>query len=503
MTIHPSLLKKVPEASYLTAENAARYRPIMRHFYQQHGLHRFFLTLEEVRDFVRIHVDPTYSDDLAEQDLSQLVEWGNLRAEQDRGRVRTVDEWLRRRLRYQITPYGIAFERLLSELEEAIGSGGSLDPTNLDSLWHRLTELNAAMEVLDPENQEYLQRVRRLWLDAYTYFDRIGKDASDYLSAMHRSRPDDLNEVEKFLGFKDVLVQYLSSFLNSLADYAEKIQALLVSWQSKEFLARLVTLLVLHDTRYVVDPDGNLPDGAVTRAHYQQQIDALADWFRRGGGADGLRRTTADAIEMVVRHTQRLMERRRFGMSRRRELEELARCFAACRELDQAERLAGLVFGLASPRHLQGSLEAHAMADRQSVWVSPPMEIPLGRIKRGRQAKAKSAPMRDVIAEQQAVLIEEMERRQQEAALWDRLFSLGDVNLGELTVDDPALRGRLLELVGRCLASPDQTALASDGSYIRLLPPSTRQVGELVSPDGVLYMPRFILRRERERGAGR
>lgn len=499
--IHPSLLKKVPEAAYLTADNAPRYRPIMRYFYQQHGLHRFFLTGEEVREFYRAQVDPAYTDDLADQDLSQLVEWGALSAEQDRSRVRTVDEWLRRRLRYQITPYGIAFERLLVELEEAHGSGGSLDPTNLDSLWHRLTELNAALilETIQPDSQEYLQRVRRLWLDAYGYFDRIGKDAADYLAAMQRSRPDDLNEVEKFLAYKDVLVQYLGSFLNSLADYSEKIQARLSEWQRRGVLPHLVSLLVLHDTTYTVDPDGLPPEIEATRSHFQQQVDAMAEWFRRSGGADGLRRTTADAIEMVVRQTQRMMEHRRYGMSRRRELEELARCFAACRELDQAERLAGLVFGTASPRHLLGSLEAHAMSDRQPVWTAKAMEIPLGRIKRGRHAKARSAPMRDVTLEQQAALIEEMERRHQETALWDRLFARGDVNLGELTLTDAALRGRLLELVGRCLSAPDHTTLASDGSRIRLLPPSTDSVGELTSPDGVLYVPRFILRRERER----
>jgi hypothetical protein len=95
--IHPSLLKKVQEASYLTADNAHRYRPIMRHFYLQHGLHRYRLSLEEVRDFIRTNLDPAYTDEQAEQDLRQLVEWGALTAEQDRSRVRTVQDWLRRR----------------------------------------------------------------------------------------------------------------------------------------------------------------------------------------------------------------------------------------------------------------------------------------------------------------------------------------------------------------------------------------------------------------------
>lgn len=502
MSLHPSLLKKVPEATYLIAENASRYRPIMRHFYLQHGLHRFRLTLEEVRDYMRDAVDPGYTDDLAEQDLRQLVEWQALTAEQDRSRVRTVDEWLRRRLQYQITPVGIAFERLLVELEQEHGSGGSLDPTNLESLWHKLGELSDALKpaAIESDSQEYLQRVRRLWVDAYNYFDSIGKDAADYLAAMHRARPDDLNELEAFLAFKDVLLQYLGSFLGTLMDYADKVQALLEQWAVRGLPAQLIALLVLHDTRYVVDASGLPPEAAARRAYYTEQFEALAGWFRRQGGAQLLRSTTADAIEMVVRHSQRLMERRRFGMGRRRELTELARCFAACRTLDDAERLAALAYGIASPRHLLGSLEAHAMAERQSVWAAAPMEIPLGRVKGGRQAKARSAPLRDVSVEQHLALVEEIERRRHEAALWDSLFARGDVSLGDLRLDDASLRGRLLDLVGRCLASPDGTALASDGSVIRLLAPRAPSVGTLASPDGELLLPRFVLRRERERG---
>lgn len=443
MELHPSLLKQVREASYLTAENASRYRPIMRHFYEQHGLHRYWLTQAEVLEFVRAHVDKSYTEEQAEHDLRQLVEWQNLSSEQDRSRVRTVDEWLRRRLQYQITPYGIAFERLLVELEQVHGSGGSLDPTNLDSLWQRLTELTQALEQVDPASQEYLQRVRRLWLDAHNYFDTAGADAADYLAALHRARPDDMNEVSAFLAFKDVLLQYLSSFLGSLMDYADKVQALLAQWDDRKLPDLLVRLLVLHDTHYTANPDGTAPEEAVVRAHYRQQVKALQDWFRRRGGVDMLRHTTAGAIETVVRQSQRFMERNGYGLSRRRELEDLARCFAACRTADQAGALAGLVFGLGTPRHLLGSLEAHQMPERSSVWAGAPKEIPLSRVKGGRQARARSAPIRDVSAEQQEVLIHELERRRQEAALWDRLFATGEVNLGFIATLSPATVGGL------------------------------------------------------------
>lgn len=500
--IHTSLLKKVPEATYLVAENAHRYRPIMRHFYRQHSLHRYWLSQDEVREFVRAHVDPDYTESQVEQDLRQLVEWQSLLSEQDRSRVRTVDEWLHRRLRYQISPYGVAFERLLTELEQAHGGGGSLDPTHLERLWERLLLLDQALApgLGDLQSQEYLARVRRLWIEAYREFDQIGKDAADYLAAMQGARPDDLNEEAAFLAYKDVLLQYLSSFINGLLDYADKIQALLNGWAARRVWPALVQILVLHDTRYLPDPSGRLPDPAVVKAHYEQQADALADWFRRRGGADLLRSKTADAIETVVRHSHRLMERRRSGVSRRRELEQLVRAFAACQTLDQAGRLAGVAFGCATPRHLLGSLEAFTTAERGSVWTATPQEVPLGRVQRGRQAKARSAPMPDVTVAQQEVLARELGRRRAETALWDQLFAEGDVNIGRLQLEDPALRRRLLDVVSRCLGAPDHAAVAADGSRIRLLWPESPAVGELAAPDGVLITPQFILRRERGGG---
>lgn len=475
----------------------------MRLFYEQHALHRYSLSLEDVRDHVqeclRVMDDSTYTDEMADHDLRTLIEWGNLSAEQDRGRVRTVDEWLRRRLRYQITPYGIAFERLLVELEQALGQGGSLDPTALDSLWERLTELDRVLRTNIGQDQESLQRVRRLWLDTYGYFDQTGKDAADYLAALHKARPQELTELTAFLDFKDVLLHYLGSFLKSLLDYADKIQALLQGWGRRQVPSLLVNLLVLHDIQYVAGPDGLLPEVDTVQRHYTRQVQAFQDYFQRRGGVDLLRGQTADAIEMVVRHSQRLMERRRFGLSRRRELEELARCFAACGEnQESSDRLAALAFATIAPRHILGGLEAYSMSDRGSVWAASPFEVPLSRISRGRQVRARSAPLRDTTLEQQAMLIDELDRRRQEAAFWDRLFSGGEINLGRLRLDNPAHRLRLLDLVGRCLAAPDHTALASDGSRVRLCPPVTSEKGQLVAPDGVLITPQFILKRESE-----
>ena len=51
--IDERLLRPLPEATYLTTENAWRYRAILRYFYIQHERLRHFLMPEEVFDYLK------------------------------------------------------------------------------------------------------------------------------------------------------------------------------------------------------------------------------------------------------------------------------------------------------------------------------------------------------------------------------------------------------------------------------------------------------------------
>ena len=46
-------MKKIMEASYLTADSAAHYRTILRYFYHQHERMRDFIAPEELLEFMR------------------------------------------------------------------------------------------------------------------------------------------------------------------------------------------------------------------------------------------------------------------------------------------------------------------------------------------------------------------------------------------------------------------------------------------------------------------
>lgn len=498
----------------------------MRFFYESHMSHQYALSLAAVQQHVQSHIDPTYSEVQCEQDLKQLVAWGNLRSEQDRSRARTVEEFLRRQDIYYINPYGVAFERMLKELEAARGSGGSLDPTLLDELLDALEQLaallgeandrvaraagngtlradhrHAAAKVpFDPAvlAEASLAKINRTWQRGYEAFDRLGRQASDYLSTLHRSQDDELTDLDAFLAYKDILLQYLETFVTGLFDQGERIKSLIGRLQPSGFPERLPGALAYYEQRYTPTADGRIRELDELRPRYRHEWGDVARWFQATGGYETLRRQTLATISAVARRSQRLMDRRT-GMSRRRELERLAVAFADL-ELADAHRLAGLAFAAMTPLHLQGSAEGFMMSESGSVWTQEALEVGLKPVRRGGGgARARSAPVADRRAEQRRALTLELERRQAEAARWDALFAGGRLQLGDLRLSDPELRRQLLHVLARCLATPDGRTVIGDGSTITLEWPTSTEPGLLSAPDGTLALPRFVLHRETAR----
>src|SRR5205085_861465 len=132
---------------------------------------------------------------------------------------------------------------------------------------------------------------------------------------------------------------------------------------------------------HLPDLDGQ-KDHERIRAEYRNQLAAVAEWFRSGGGVDLFARVTGESVETVVRHTQRLLEQRRLALSRRRELERLALAFSRCANLDEAHRLAAQAFACAVPRHFLGEAEEITRDEAASAWKREPRVVTLVPVRR-------------------------------------------------------------------------------------------------------------------------
>ena len=480
-------LRSVPELKYVNADNVARYRAIMRFFYQEYKRLRYWMKPEEVFEGVsRWGVLPGYTLEQCMADLEQLEQWGNLASRHDGGRAATLEEYMKKKLQYLMRPYSIEIERLLETLEKVTGYGGSLEPTLFDSIAEKLFNIREMGWEDSPDT------ALALWTTLYDAFKRLHENAADYIASLQTAKAEEMMVTESFLVFKDRLTDYLQNFVQALQRSAYKIEGNLVriSETVRDLFLDRVAEAELSKPRLE-----EMPAKEEMIAELRQGWDNLQRWFLGDGVSPSeltlLERATKDAIARIVRSVIRLQERKRSGVSRKKELEYLAEWFARLDRLEDAHRLAGLVFGLFPTRHLQGEdLRQTDRAD-QSMWD----EVPMIRLLRSRSRKRTGKQETEPVPEN-----EERKRREREAYRrrqseeWEAISGLvekGKLRMSELGTVTAQMRMRLLYWIGRCNSAPRHTIVTPEGVKIAMTNAGTQQRTVLVSEDGELELPDY------------
>src|SRR5699024_11974369 len=118
-----------------------------------------------------------YTEEQLNLDLDQLVRWNNLVARQETGKARTIEEFKKKRFRYQCTPYTVEFERMLQEMEKGGETfGGSLEKKEFERLYQSLFEVE---RIINSPSLPSADECAQLWNDVFTYFRSITKNTSE------------------------------------------------------------------------------------------------------------------------------------------------------------------------------------------------------------------------------------------------------------------------------------------------------------------------------------
>lgn len=485
----PDLRRPITETSYLTADNVARYRAVMRFFYEQHQRMRYRLRPEDVVAGVKAkgYLDD-YTLEQCQQDLEQLEEWKNVIAQHDGTRVQTIEEYRKKSFRYQLTKYSIEIERMVSGLERIHGFGGSLEPTHLEKIDALLEEVYRT-EGMFAQGKALLH-----WTELFQTFRTMTENATDYIAHLESSRAEELMATEAFLVFKDSLTLYLRDFMQSLQRHSPRIEGLL-----REIKGTVLTRYVEQVERdEAAKPQLDLQE---TREERLQRLydtwEAFSGWFLGTNGQESevrsFERATKNAIAKVVRSALRIQDSRRSGVSRRRELEHLGRWFFQLEDVAEAHKLAAYAFGLYKTRHFQGSDGYETEAADISMWDAVPLQRALTSKSRRRLRENATAPIRNRQKEQGHERKRWLERQRAEEALLHQCLTQGEVEMAKLPPISEATRRQLLDWIGRCLASPKQRIQTLDGIRITLIPPEDGGRTVITSEDGDLELPNYTL----------
>lgn len=485
-----NLFRRVKEASYLIAERAWSYRPILRYFYMQHERMRDFLFPEEIYEYVRgLPPFKEYTMEELHQDLDALVKWGNLIARQEMGSARTVQEFKKKRFRYQCTPYTVEFERMLQRLEHMGDSfGGSLERTQFERLYHVLRRISS---VVRQEQRETDEECAQLWDDLMSYFRQIRRNTSDYMAYVNSEEVADRMQTEAFLAYKDQFTAYLRDFIVALQRTALQIQDSLAAMELRA-LEPFFRQVLAHQGQVF-----RLEQGSATKVQQDPMEEFRALWLNLKtwflGNEHGesefemLQHRTDEAIRRITRVVQRMGERHQQFRSRKRDYLHLAKWFDRLESIEEAHRLSSVAFGVFHTRHLH--LDHSPTEDIYvDVWEEEPMVHRTNPRIRQYREKTRAGAIVDHRKKREAMLQEYLEERRNEEELVAHYMQGDAIRVRELPVVEPFVRKLLLTWLGKALVRSDRTIKTEYGRKVRVVV-HHGQNAVLRSLDGTLIMP--------------
>ncbi|MGW6389933.1 TIGR02677 family protein [Streptomyces sp. NPDC055103] len=486
--------------AHLTAPNVLLYRSVMRAFLVAKERFAVHLRPEDVYAGLPAAVRPGELEGVVGA-LDKLVEWGNLRADPDTGRVTAVEDFYRKRYIYQLTREGEAAEEALSAYDEALGRRGALQAVALHDIVTQLRALLvlAAEEAPDPAKTH-------LALDGLaSRFGALADNARAFMGSLQRTI--DLHDVgeEVFLAYKDQLIQYLERFIQDLITLGGRIARLILELEEGGSIEALLWAAAAREAADATPQDAAYAEQAAYE-RWAGRWAGLAAWFLSRDGRESqarlLRGRALGAVPQLLAVVRSLNERRAGRSDRSADFRTLARWFADAPDDDARHRLWRTAFGLYPARHLTVDAETLAAraarpdpastpwADAEPLRISPQLRRTGSYERRGKTRKVEDRQearrrLAEVAVKQAAEI----------AAARARLVTDGITRLSGLGELDPVSFRLFLQLLGDALATwrPGMThtvATSNDGSMeIRLTALADGSAAEVRTPGGVFRGP--------------
>lgn len=483
-------LKDIPESSYLTAENAWRYRAIMRTFYLESQKANIRLNKTQLLPLLR--ADPHFADYTAEQleqDLNALCSWRNLVPIQDSHRPTNIAEYKNKQFSYSMSQTATEIERMTLSLENLDLRTAVLSSQLFERILDTLDRMSAA-----EQNPELLNQ---LWDLLQRDFRQLTNRYQDYLRDFYSAHAEHILQTTEFLPYKDKVVHYLQEFVLELQRYADKIRRILLTFsaeQIKTMLQQIYEAQLKEGEGRLIQRTDDYP--GQLREEIYGFWQGFYHWFVPGesGQSDSqhILDLANDIIQRILMNAELILQAHSGGANRKAEYKKFLELFAACPTLADAQRLSGMVFGAQQAIHLTG-IEPEDRYETDSCYDGQPFLYQLRNRRRpGRPPREKSffndksmqkaAQKRAYIEEKEALRIQ-----------LQKLIQRGRLDFTVLDeVVTPQIRSSLLNWVNKANANASKCARTEYGQPYRLTCRSG-QTCVLHCTDGDLTMPAYCL----------
>jgi uncharacterized protein (TIGR02677 family) len=309
--------------------------------------------------------------------LEQLYGWGNVDRIHNTHRKGSPQEYLRQDYLYQMTPAGTVVHRELARIDQELGMTGALQASMLPEVRSALVALVAALG--EPKAEDRDQQAYIAFTRVVNGFTQLSENAKLFVQGLNRSlHLDSAEKAERFLAYKQLVVDYLQTFSVGIAKFAAGIAEGIEAAEQRGVLAALseIAAVEVAPTLGVSTDKAAARDAEAMRARWL----GLRRWFFPDGDQQPVVTMLADrsveAISRIMTTVRQLNDERFRRMNRKADLVTMARWFSAA-ETDVVS-LWHAGFGLYPARHLGAPHPAEAEIDiRPGVgwWegVAPPI----------------------------------------------------------------------------------------------------------------------------------
>lgn len=485
----------VKTLKYATTEKAPLYRAIMRFLFEQHENLRHYSQIKEIFDFLIGNniVENDYTEEQLYLDMKQLEEWEAILSRQDREKVFTIEEFKRKRLRFQITPFGIEIENTLKradELEEELV--GSLESKDFERILKSIVAFSKIDISVDSNDI-----INEVWISLMNHLDRLRRNSSSYLAHLKSEKAEELFKTEEFLVYKEKFTDYLSKFIVSM-----KLTRFKIAKQLREidepFVEDYIDKLVQYQASIPVI-DGSKFNPIKTKKKLIDNWKSLHTWFNGGENEESdvlnLLKETEKSIQQMSRYALRLSELRRKSKSRKEDYRALANWFLSCETLEDAHKLYASAYGVSHTRHIVGKQKLTDSIEEE-IWEQEDVIFETTPKTRNYSRKQRKSYVIDTSEIRRKTALDILHRRQEEMEKMNTYIVDGQVVFADLGVIEPFARKTFLNWIGKAMGNSKKEGRTQQGQIFRLSTRSLQKI-QLTCTDGVLTMPDIVLIFER------
>ena len=491
MEINETLSKQIVETSYLTTENTKRYRPILRYFYEEYEKINYMLYKEDVWNYLKDSPNfENYTIEMCENDLTALVNWGNLTALQDTNNVSTVEEFKHRKFRYQLTEYAVEIERLVIKLENLHIEGASLEPRLIERIKEEIlsiekTSLKSESEVIS------------LWENLNNDFKRLNQDYQDYIKTFYNIKLEEVAKSKQFIVYKNDLVKYLREFIKLLQDNSYAIEEKLKKLDENIEKLFLEKVYLGQKKRVRIDKLNEEINEEELKIRNMDKWMNIKKWFigtnLRTSEVEKINEKTTEIIRKITRIANQIAEARGNVSSKKAEYKKICEMFVRVENMEEAHKLSSLVFGMFNTRHIRGNYSRETDSINSSLLDEIPNEYEVKPRIREYKEKQNKVAIIDRTKEKREQIEEYLKQIENERRETEKYIKDGKIDIKTLPIIKSSFRKTLLKWISKAEQMNNNEIVIEDGKKIKLIYPKDKQRCTLKCDDGELEMPAFEL----------